>query len=97
MYPMWRLCEGMPTSRNLSDILYETIRKKGESRMRKIACAFISCALFLTMLAGCSSKDQLVSKEPFPTFSEVDMEGNQITEEVFSDYDVTIVNFWNNG
>ena len=24
-------------------------------------------------------------------------EGNQITEEVFSDYDVTIVNFWNNG
>lgn len=72
--------------------------------MRKIACAFISCALFLTMLAGCSSKDQkveaedlLVSKEPFPSFSEVDMEGNQITEEVFSDYDVTIVNFWNNG
>lgn len=51
--------------------------------MRKIACAFISCTLFLTMLAGCSSKDQLVSKEPFPSFSEVDMEGNQITEEVF--------------
>ena len=65
--------------------------------MRKIAYAFISCALFLTMLAGCSSKDQLVSKEPFPSFLEVDMEGNQITEEVFSDYDVTIVNFWNNG
>ena len=65
--------------------------------MRKIACAFISCALFLTMLAGCSSKDQLGSKEPFPSFSEVYMEGNQCTEEVCSDYDVTSVNFWNNG
>lgn len=65
--------------------------------MRKIACAVISCALFLAMLAGCSSKDQLVSKEVFPSFSEVDMEGNQVSEEIFSDYDVTIVNFWNNG
>ena len=63
---------------------------------KKVVSVLLAAAMTFSM-AGCSSKDQLVSKEPFPSFSEVDMEGNQITEEIFSDYDVTIVNFWNNG
>lgn len=54
--------------------------------------------LMVALLAGCSSQDQsLVSKTPFPEFSEVDTEGNAITSDIFSDYDATIVNFWSNG
>lgn len=49
-------------------------------------------------LTGCSSgeEDALVSKTPFPEFSEVDIAGDEISSDIFADYDATIVNFWNN-
>lgn len=51
-----------------------------------------------TLLVGCGSqKTDLVSKISFPEFTEVDTDGNEISSDIFSDYDVTIVNFWNNG
>lgn len=66
--------------------------------MKKRFSLFTAVALIAALLAGCGSQEQsLVSKTPFPEFSEVDMEGNTITNEIFSDYDVTIVNFWNTG
>lgn len=66
--------------------------------MKKRFSLFTAAALIAAMLAGCGSQEQsLVSKTPFPEFSEVDMEGNTITNEIFSDYDATIVNFWNTG
>ena len=34
---------------------------------------------------------------PFPEFSEVDIAGDEISSDIFTDYDATIVNFWNNG
>lgn len=66
--------------------------KKGIS----ILLTLIMCA---ALLAGCgSSKEtELISKTPFPEFSETDTEGNDITNDIFADYDATIVNFWNNG
>lgn len=66
--------------------------------MKKIVVFMLTAAIGITMLAGCSSsEDQLVSKTPFPELSDTDMEGNAVTNDIFSDYDVTIVNFWNNG
>ena len=66
--------------------------------MKKRFSLFTAVALIAALLAGCGSQEQsLVSKTPFPEFSEVDMEGNTITNEIFSDHDVTIVNFWSNG
>lgn len=66
--------------------------------MKKRFSLFTAVALIAAMLAGCGSQEQnLVSNTPFPEFSEVDMEGNAITNDIFADYDVTIVNFWNNG
>ena len=66
--------------------------------MKKRFSLFTAAALLAALLAGCGSQEQsLVSKMPFPEFSEVDMEGNTVTNEIFSDYDVTIVNFWSNG
>ena len=56
-------------------------------------------ALLMALFAGCSGKEDaaLVSKTPFPEFSEVDTEGNPVSSDIFADYDATIVNFWNNG
>lgn len=66
--------------------------------MKKIVSLFLLLAMSAAALAGCGSQEQdLVSRTPFPEFSETDMEGNAITNDIFADYDVTIVNFWNNG
>lgn len=64
--------------------------------MRKKICTLLTTALVLG-LSACSSSDELVSKMPFPTFTEVDTEGNEVTNDIFSEYDATILNFWNNG
>lgn len=51
-------------------------------------------------LTGCGSggADQLVSKTPFPDFEEVDIVlGETVSDDLFGEYDATIVNFWNNG
>lgn len=55
------------------------------------------CILFITIV-GCSNNSNIEpSKSPFPKFKGTDMNGNTITNDIFSNYDVTIVNFWNNG
>lgn len=56
-------------------------------------------ALLLCVLTGCSAGEDnaLVSKKPFPEFTEVDTNGSPVSSEIFADYDATIVNFWNNG
>lgn len=66
--------------------------------MKKVVSLFLALTVCTALLAGCGSQEQeLVSKTPFPEFSETDMDGNAITNDIFSDFDVTIVNFWNNG
>lgn len=66
--------------------------------MRKIFSILLGMALLLTSLTGCGTKsDGLMTKTPFPEFSENDMNGNIITNDIFSEYKATIVNFWNNG
>ena len=66
--------------------------------MRKIIRLFLVLVMSTALFAGCGSQEQeLVSKMPFPEFTEADMEGDAITNDIFAEYDVTIVNFWNNG
>lgn len=65
--------------------------------MKKIICTLLAAASVLGLTACSSSNDELVSKTPFPEFSEVDTQGNTITNDIFADYDATILNFWNNG
>lgn len=67
--------------------------------MNKKLSLLLAAALAVS-LAGCGSgsEDQLISKTPFPTFTEVDiMDGNTVSNDIFAEYDATIVNFWNNG
>ncbi len=64
--------------------------------MKKIytLCAMI---VLLFTLSGCGSNEEIsATKTPFPEMNETDFEGNIITNDIFSEYDATIVNFWNN-
>lgn len=66
--------------------------------MKKRISLFLAIIMSTAFFAGCGAqKTDLVSKTPFPEFSETDTNGNTITSDIFADYDVTIVNFWNNG
>ena len=65
--------------------------------MKKIISLFLLTAMTMS-LVSCSNGDGIeVSKTPFPEIVGTDMNGNQVTNDIFSDYDATIVNFWNNG
>lgn len=65
--------------------------------MKKAIFAALAAALVLGLTACGTSEEELVSKTPFPEFSELDTQGNTVTSEAFADYDATIINFWNNG
>ena len=65
--------------------------------MNRLVSACLAAALVLSLSACSASEDELVSKTPFPEFSESDTQGNVVTNDIFGDYDATIINFWNNG
>lgn len=66
--------------------------------MKKLVSLFLVLSVSAGLMAGCGTQEQeLVTKKPFPEFSETDMEGNAVTNDIFAEYDATIVNFWNNG
>lgn len=48
-------------------------------------------------LAACSNGQIETSKSPFPEFDAEDMNGAAVSNDIFGEYDATIVNFWNNG
>ena len=61
--------------------------------MKRVLILLLSAVLMTAALTGCSSgeEDALVSKTPFPEFSEVDIAGDEISSDIFTDYDATIV------
>lgn len=66
--------------------------------MKKISIAMLCVMLTGCILTGCGNKErELVSKTPFPDFSETTVDGETITKDIFKEYKATIVNFWNNG
>lgn len=53
--------------------------------------------LSMISLVACSNNDIELTKKPFPDFEGLDFEGNIVNNDIFKEYDVTIVNFWTNG
>lgn len=66
--------------------------------MKKTSIFLFWVLLTVSILVGCESKEPaLITKSPFPDFDEVTLDGNHLTNNIFSEYKATIVNFWNNG
>ena len=65
--------------------------------MRKIVSILLIMVASVSLI-GCSSGGDIeVSKKGFPQITGTDMAGNDVTNDIFAEYDATIVNFWNNG
>lgn len=66
--------------------------------MKKIWVLLLAASLMVLAGCGAGTEETLVSKTPFPAFTETDiMEGTEVSSEIFGEYDATIVNFWNTG
>ena len=80
-----------------------------KKRMKKISALCLAGMLCLGLWACSSSEDssssdssgttkQESSENGFPVnmpeFSTTDMDGNKVTNDIFADYDLTVVNFW---
>ena len=64
--------------------------------MKKLLSLLLASACIFS-LAACGSSNIEASKKPFPAFEGVDFDGNTVNNDLFADYDATIVNFWTNG
>lgn len=54
--------------------------------------------ILLILLSGCTNNNKIeATRTPFPEITGTDMQGNTMTNDIFSEYKATIVNFWNNG
>lgn len=66
--------------------------------MKKTRIFLLFVVLIGSIFTGCRNKEnELVSKTPFPNFSEITIDGKQYSNNMFEEYKATIVNFWNNG
>lgn len=64
--------------------------------MKKCICILLAAACALS-LAACGNDEITATIEPFPEFAGTDFAGNAISNDLFENYDATIVNFWSNG
>lgn len=61
-------------------------------------CTYILLAAVCTLtLAACGGSNIELTMEPFPAFTGTDFDGRTVDNDIFKDYDATIVNFWTNG
>jgi thiol-disulfide isomerase/thioredoxin len=59
---------------------------------------FVLATMLLISLTACGETGGIeASKTKFPDIVGTDMEGNTVSNDIFSNYDATIVNFWSNG
>ncbi|MEG2000584.1 MAG: TlpA disulfide reductase family protein, partial [Evtepia sp.] len=64
--------------------------------MKKLISMLLATICMLSLVA-CSKNEIEATVAPFPEFTGVDFEGKQINNEIFRDYDATIINVWSNG
>ncbi|MEG1593405.1 MAG: TlpA disulfide reductase family protein [Oscillibacter sp.] len=64
--------------------------------MKKLLSLSLALACVLS-LAACAGGEIEATIAPFPEFTATDFEGTVFTNEMFRDYEATIVNVWSNG
>lgn len=64
--------------------------------MKKFISVLLLAVCMLSLVA-CGNNNIEATIEPFPEFEGTDFDSNAVNNDIFKDYDVTIVNFWTNG
>lgn len=64
--------------------------------MKKLM-SILLVAICMLSLATCGNSEIEATIKPFPEFEGVDFNGNTVNNDIFKDYDATIINFWTNG
>lgn len=64
--------------------------------MKKLM-SILLVAICMLSLAACGNSEIEATIKPFPEFEGVDFNGNAVNNDIFKDYDATIINFWTNG
>lgn len=64
--------------------------------MKKLISILLLVVCMISITA-CGNKDIEATIEPFPEFEGADFDGNVVNNDIFKDYDATIINFWTNG
>lgn len=64
--------------------------------MKKIISLMLIAVLAFSLTA-CGNKDIEATRNPFPKFDGTDFDGNALNNDMFGNYDATIINFWSNG
>lgn len=66
--------------------------------LKKKIAAILSCTVILSAFSAASASAMLWDSDKLPTevpaFTTEDIEGNEVTEEIFADKDITMVNVW---
>lgn len=63
--------------------------------MKKLISILLA-AMCVFSLAACGNGQIEATVKPFPEFKGVDFDGISVNNDIFKDYDATIVNFWAN-
>lgn len=64
--------------------------------MKKLISILLA-AVCMFAFTACGNGEIKATVEPFPEFEGEDFAGNAVNNDIFKDYNVTIVNFWSNG
>lgn len=67
----------------------------GKKMQKLVSMILVGVCMF--SLSACGNSDIEATVEKFPKFEGTDFLGNAVNNDIFGDYDVTIVNFWSNG
>ena len=65
--------------------------------MQKQILSLLLGTTLLFAITGCSGKKQVASVNNVGTFQTTDIYGNTVTEDIFRDYDLTVINTWATG
>ena len=59
-----------------------------------VAMLFLSAGCFAEKNASTSTSEAVADANRFPDFTTVDIEGNSVTQDIFKDKKVTVINIW---
>lgn len=63
--------------------------------MKKLISIF-SVIMCMFLVVACGNSEIETTIKPFPKFEGTDFEGNAVNNEMFKEYDATVINFWTN-